>query len=139
MLSVRPAPPEAVPLSASALPSASSVPVSTPEPPAPAPKPRPAESVAAIDARAAVRATLARYEAAYSGLNVSAARAVWPAVDERALARAFDGLASQRVALNNCDVTVNGATARAICSGVASGLPRSAADSARRIAAGPST
>jgi hypothetical protein len=78
----------------------------------------------AIDAQAAVRATLARYEAAYSGLNVSAARAVWPAVDARALARAFDGLASQRVALDRCDVSVNGTTAHAACSGIAEWTPK---------------
>jgi hypothetical protein len=77
-----------------------------------------------VDARAAVRATLARYEAAYTGLNVAAARAVWPAVDERALSRAFEGLASQRVALDNCDVTVTGGTARATCSGVAEWTPK---------------
>ena len=67
----------------------------------------------------AVRRTLARYEAAYSDLDASAARAVWPTVDQRALARAFDGLASQRISLNDCDVVVTGATARATCSGAA--------------------
>ena len=41
-----------------------------------------------IDPRTAVRATLARYEAAYSGLNVSAARAVWPAAGAGGLAEA---------------------------------------------------
>jgi hypothetical protein len=77
-----------------------------------------------VDARAAVRATLARYEAAYSNLNVSAARAVWPAVDERALSRAFDGLSSQHVALDRCDVTVTGPTAHATCSGSAEWTPK---------------
>ncbi len=67
----------------------------------------------------AIRRTLARYEAAYTDLDASAARAVWPTVDQRALARAFDGLAAQRVALNDCDVLVTGTTARANCSGVA--------------------
>jgi hypothetical protein len=73
---------------------------------------------------AGVRAALARYEAAYSGLDASAARAVWPTVDERALARAFDGLAAQRLSLGNCDVRVNGDTAHAICAGRAAWTPK---------------
>jgi hypothetical protein len=68
---------------------------------------------------AAIRRALARYEAAYSDLDVSAARAVWPTLDQRALARAFDGLAMQRISLNDCDVVVTGATARATCAGTA--------------------
>jgi hypothetical protein len=123
---------EAVPLAAGALGSSPSIPVTAPAAtPAPSTMTRPrAENVApsaaasGIDPRTAVRATLARYEAAYSGLNVSAARAVWPAVDARALARAFDGLASQRVALDRCDVTVSGTTARALCSGTAEWTPK---------------
>jgi hypothetical protein len=124
-----PSPPavDAAPLSA-ALPSSSSIPITAPPSfapePAPASKPLTPEAIAAVDARSAVRATLARYEAAYSGLNVSAARAVWPAVDGRALAKAFDGLSSQRVALDRCDVSVTGATARAICSGSAEWTPK---------------
>jgi hypothetical protein len=113
---------ETAPLAA-ALPSSPAIPVSTPEPAAPNPSLTP-EAIAAVDARSAVRATLARYEAAYSALNVSAARAVWPAVDERALARAFDGLSSQRVALDRCDVSVAGGTAKAICSGSAEWTPK---------------
>lgn len=125
--SLKPPAVEAAPLSA-ALPSSSSIPVSAP--PAYAPEPAPAsrsltpEAIAAVDARSAVRATLARYEAAYSGLDVSAARAVWPAVDQRALAKAFDGLAKQRVALDRCDVSVTGATALATCSGSTEWTPK---------------
>ncbi len=115
---------EAVPLSASALPSPGSIAVAVPEPAAPI-RPRAPEAAAAtVDAQAAIRATLGRYEAAYSGLSVPAARAVWPSVDQRALARAFDGLASQRVALGKCDVVVTGASARATCSGSAEWTPK---------------
>ena len=113
---------EATPLSA-ALPSPPSIAVAAPEPSTPT-RPLTTEAIAAVDARSAVRAALARYEAAYSGLNVSAARAVWPAVDARALARAFNGLSSQRVALDRCDVTVSGATAHAACSGSAEWTPK---------------
>ena len=115
---------EAVPLSASALPSPGLIAVAAPEPAAPI-RPRAPEAAAAtVDAQAAIRATLGRYEAAYSGLSVPAARAVWPSVDQRALARAFDGLASQRVALGKCDVVVTGASARATCSGSAEWTPK---------------
>lgn len=71
-----------------------------------------------------VRAVLSRYEAAYSGLDAAAARAVWPAVDERALARAFNGLASQRVSLEACDVSIDGGSARAECAGSATWVPK---------------
>jgi hypothetical protein len=120
--SLKPPAVEAAPVSA-ALPSPASIPVSAPEPSIPVRTLAP-ETIAAVDARSAVRAVLARYEAAYSGLNVSAARAVWPAVDQRALARAFDGLSSQRVALDRCDVTVSGTTAHAACSGSAEWTPK---------------
>lgn len=115
---------EAVPLSAAVLPAPGSIPVAAPEPPPPSRTRAPEVAAPLVDAQAAIRTTLARYEAAYSGLNVSAARAVWPAVDQRALARAFDGLASQRVALDTCDVAVNGSTARATCSGSAEWTPK---------------
>jgi hypothetical protein len=86
--------------------------------PPPAPAPEESKPVPELLAdTAAIRRTLDRYEAAYSQLDASAAHAVWPTVDQRALARAFDGLAAQRVSLNACDVRVTGATARATCSG----------------------
>jgi hypothetical protein len=121
---------EAAPLSAAVL-SSPPIPVSAPEPAVPA-KSLTTEAIAAVDARSAVRAALARYEAAYSGLNVSAARAVWPTVDERALARAFDGLSSQRVALDRCDLTVTGATAHASCLGSAEWTPKVGAGQRRQ-------
>jgi hypothetical protein len=49
---------------------------------------------------------------------------VWPALDERALARAFGSLASQRVSLENCKVDVDGGSARANCSGTAAWTPK---------------
>jgi hypothetical protein len=102
-------------------------------PPAPAPpaaeaKPDTTDTVrptpTAADERAAVRATLGRYEAAYSALDTTAASAVWPTVDRRALERAFDSLASQRVTLNICEVGVDGQRARANCSGRATWTPK---------------
>jgi hypothetical protein len=77
-----------------------------------------------LDEHVAVRATLARYAAAFSDLDRAAAHAVWPGVDQRALGRAFDGLASQRVTLGTCEVGVNGQTSRAICTGSATWTPK---------------
>jgi hypothetical protein len=71
-----------------------------------------------------VRRALSRYEAAYSGLDAAAARAVWPSVDQRALTRAFQGLESQQVTLGRCDVRMNGASAEAECSGTAKWTPK---------------
>lgn len=87
--------------------------------PAPAANPTPA-----VDEEAGVRATLTKYEMAYSGLDVSAAQAIWPGVDARALARAFEGLASQRVSLGSCSVAIEGASARADCKGTATWTPK---------------
>ena len=72
----------------------------------------------------AIRAALSRYESAYNRLDVDAVRTIWPTLDQRALARAFDGLNSQRVALQNCNVDVSGSTAKANCSGNASWTPK---------------
>jgi hypothetical protein len=73
---------------------------------------------------AGVRATLARYESAYSQLNADAAGAVWPGLNRRALARAFDGLSSQHVRLGRCDVRIVGESAVAECAGSATWTPK---------------
>ena len=107
--------------SVTALPAPSSPPAPEDVRPAPA-EPRPSATV--VDERAAVRAILSRYESAYSRLDAAGAAAVWPGVDRRALARAFDGLDSQRVTLDSCDVGVTGSTARARCAGSATWTPK---------------
>jgi hypothetical protein len=71
-----------------------------------------------------VQQTLSQYGAAYSALDAGAARAVWPGVDERALARAFASLDSQQVVFDRCDVEVAGSTARASCVGRATYVPK---------------
>lgn len=67
-----------------------------------------------------VKQTLQRYRSAYEGLDARSAHAVWPAVDEVALARAFNGLASQTLTFEACDVQLRGEVARATCHGSAS-------------------
>jgi hypothetical protein len=67
-----------------------------------------------------VAAVLSEYARAYGQLDAGAAREVWPTVNERALARAFAGLASQDVAFDDCQIDVIGTKANASCRGKAS-------------------
>jgi hypothetical protein len=99
-----------------ALPSARGLATSVASSPERAPEP--------ADEVPSVRRVLAQYEAAYSALDAAAAEAVWPGVDGKALSRAFEGLASQRVSLGQCEVAVAGATARADCRGTAQWSPK---------------
>lgn len=78
----------------------------------------------AADPTREVGETLRRYADAYSRLDAAAARQVWPTVNERALARAFEGLASQGLAFDQCDVQVQGAEATAACRGRAQYVPK---------------
>ena len=102
------------------VPAAERIDIALPEPPPPAPVaastsevsvpapvvaapvvPEPAEPPR-VDEGLLVRRVLSQYESAYSSLDVSAAKRVWPSVDSYALARAFDGLAMQRISLGDC-------------------------------------
>jgi hypothetical protein len=111
---------------ASPAPPVESAPVTPPPAPSPSPEPaREADAPApAAVAAAGVRATLLRYESAYSRLDVNAAGAVWPALDRKALTRAFDGLASQAVTLGSCEVRIVGESAIADCAGSATWTPK---------------
>jgi hypothetical protein len=73
---------------------------------------------------AEIREALSRYRAAYDGLDATAARVVWPSVDERALARAFSGLRSQRIEFDRCQISASGGTAKASCTGTTTFVPR---------------
>jgi hypothetical protein len=78
-----------------------------------------AAAVAADEA--AIQTTLRQYEDAYERLDAKAAMAVWPTVDQRALSRAFAGLASQDLVFRGCEVVVRvgATTAQASCRGTA--------------------
>jgi hypothetical protein len=67
-----------------------------------------------------VAQVLNQYARAYGQLDSTAARAVWPTVDERALTRAFASLESQDVSFDRCDIDVKGNQASASCRGTAS-------------------
>ena len=71
-----------------------------------------------------MRSVLSRYASAYNALDVNAATRVWPGVNRGALARAFDGLASQQVSLGDCRIDVAGAKAQAQCAGRATWTPK---------------
>ena len=101
---------------------------SPPEPPSVEARLAPAAPASAAATSAAVpvpeqsrvEEVLHRYARAYGDLDASAARAVWPSVDERALARAFGDLASQNVSFDTCDINIRGQVANASCRGEAS-------------------
>ena len=120
-------------------------PASTPAPlPAaaatPAPEPEPIAKVASsspmvatpvpavlddsANDEAGIRSTLTRFRTAYSQLDASAARDVWPSVDARALERAFQSLKSQDLRFESCKMTVTGARAQAACKGRTVYVPR---------------
>jgi len=77
-----------------------------------------------VDDRALVQQTLQRYRSAYEGLDAQSAHAVWPAVNQVALARAFNGLESQALTFETCDVRVRGEAATATCQGTARYVPK---------------
>lgn len=134
---IRPAPVAALPSTSPEAPSPEPLALPSPavlvsssaaEPP-PASRPSPATPAretapAPVSSERVVRDVLNRYQAAYSDLDAAAAGAVWPSVDARALARAFDGLASQRVSFGHCDVEVRGTSATADCRGQARWTPK---------------
>jgi hypothetical protein len=77
-----------------------------------------------VDEHVLVKEALQRYRSAYEGLDAQSAQAVWPAVNQAALARAFDGLESQTLTFDACDVRVRGEAATATCQGSARYVPK---------------
>jgi hypothetical protein len=66
---------------------------------------------------AGIRSLLQRYEEAYDRRDVSAAAALWPSVDETALARTFAALDRQDVHFERCDINASEARGSAVCVG----------------------
>jgi hypothetical protein len=89
-----------------------------------------AESAAAVVAATplapapAIQSVLGRYASAFSALDAGGVRAVWPTVDERALARAFEGLEQQEFDLGTCEISVADVRAAVSCTGVARYVPK---------------
>jgi hypothetical protein len=84
----------------------------------------PAASSKARDEERNIYQVVQQYERAYEQLDVDAARAIWPSVDARALARAFDGLKEQQLEFSSCRVTVAAGEATVVCGGRASYVTR---------------
>jgi hypothetical protein len=76
------------------------------------------------DEEASILQVLRRYERAVARKDPLGAKAVWPSLDDRALARAFNDLQSHSLFLQDCGVTVDSVGARATCQGVATYLPK---------------
>ena len=113
-----------------------------PNSPAPAPPPIPAAGPVAVPetptaTRAtgpsapgeaaeatAVRAALNRYRNAFSNLDATGAKAVWPEVDERMLTRAFSQLEQQSIVFDACNIDVAAARATASCNGRLQFVPK---------------
>ena len=93
----------------------------TPSAVAPNPVPPPAP---AVDDEALIQQALQRYRNAYEGLDARSAQAVYPAVNQAALARAFDGLQSQSLTFESCNVEMRGEAADAKCRGTAKYVPK---------------
>ncbi len=80
--------------------------------------------IATATPTAAIERTLKGYQAAFSRLDVAAVREVWPGVDEKALAKAFDQLRREDLTFDSCEVTVTGTTAVAACGGTTEYVPK---------------
>ena len=79
---------------------------------------------ATADESAQVRAVLQRYQAGYERLDAGLVHAVWPGVNEAALARAFGGLESQALDFKACYIQLRGATADVLCTGSTRYVPK---------------
>jgi hypothetical protein len=79
----------------------------------------------------AIEGVLGRYRQAFNTLDISATTAVWPSVDEKTLARAFDRLEDQEVSFETCEIDVAGVLAEAACSGSARYVPKVGSRTAR--------
>ena len=125
---------------AAAVPSIAPVPSPTaPTSPVPSPLARPPEPPRAVATSVAagvtalpphevetnaIQGVLGRYRTAYNQLDARAAAVVWPTVDERTLARAFERIDDQTVSFDNCQIQLGGVVAEAVCTGMARFVPK---------------
>ena len=84
-----------------------------------------------MNATGEVDRALARYQAAFSQLDVEAVRQIWPTADWKALGKAFAQLEEEKLTFESCKVSVGGRKATAACSGTTRYVPRVGSKSAR--------
>ena len=77
-----------------------------------------------VDEEQVVLDILREYRRAFERLDVRAAKAVWPSLDDRALNRAFQQLDSQQLRFASCGVSITGRDANARCHGDATYRPK---------------
>jgi hypothetical protein len=80
-----------------------------------------------------IQRVLQRYQLAYEQLDAAAAQVVWPTVDVRGLARAFDSLTSQTLAFDRCELRIAGDAAEAVCRGVGTYVPKVGGQGPRQV------
>jgi len=91
--------------------------VAKPESPAPRP------SAIELDTRG-IQTALGRYQSAFSALDAGAASQVWPTVNWKTLAKAFERLQEQQVSFEGCQIDIKDVRAQATCRGTARYVPR---------------
>jgi hypothetical protein len=75
-------------------------------------------------AEEAIRRAVHSYREAYQSLDASAAAAVWPSVDRRALTRVFATLKSQGLEFERCAITMSDTQATVSCRGLLQVVPK---------------
>jgi hypothetical protein len=108
--------PPSVAMAATSAPATAPAPVTT--------VPAPAAAARVVTPSSAIESVLNRYAFAFSMLDASRAKAVWPSVNERNLERAFDSLESQKFDLGACDISIALPHAVASCDGTAHYTPK---------------
>jgi hypothetical protein len=90
-----------------------------------------APAVPVVTPISAIQRALGQYQSAYSQLDVAAVRRLWPTVDGKALAKAFDQVRQENLTFDSCDVGVYGRTAVASCAGTTQYVPKVGSKSTR--------
>ena len=72
----------------------------------------------------AIENVLGRYRIAFNKLDAGAALAVWPTVNEKTLANAFERLESHDMSFRSCQIEIISVIAEAACSGSARYVPK---------------
>ena len=72
----------------------------------------------------AIENVLGRYRIAFNKLDAGAALAVWPTVNEKTLANAFERLESHDMSFGSCQIEIISVIAEAACSGSARYVPK---------------
>ena len=78
-----------------------------------------------------IRETLERYRRAYNGLDAPLVHAIYPGVDETALARAFGEMRSQSLQFESCTLDAQDDSARAVCRGSVRYVPAAGSSTPR--------